>query len=145
MLTCNGGPLSAPIRSFAVTLAACGCLIFLPGKAHALGRAGDEIAQPVPKHHAGRPHAKAAEVVSPEETEPQAKPEAKKPSAPDSKPSGQDSQPDEDEEVTPGDNPASCDGCELAGLVLSGSLWGLFGVSRRRGVPRPVIRGLQLR
>jgi hypothetical protein len=147
MRTCIGGPFSAPKRnlgSLAVTAAACGCLLFLPGTAHALSPTGNEIAQPVRKHHPRQP-AKAAEAVSPKETEPRAEPEAKKPSAPESYPSGQDSQPDEDEEVTPGDNPASCDGCELAGVLLGGSLWGLFGVPRRRGVPRPGIRGLQLR
>jgi hypothetical protein len=144
MRTFTGGPLSAPIRSFAVTLTACGCLL-LPVTAHALGRNGNEMAQPVHKHHAARLQAKPAEAISPEENEPQAKPEAKKPSAPEGKPADQNSKPDEDEEVTPGDNPASCDGCELAGIVLGGSLWGLFGLSRRRGVPRPVIRGLQPR
>lgn len=45
--------------------------------------------------------------------------------------------PAEDEEVKPGQDPASCDGCELAG-----SLWGLFLMSRRKQIPRPHIRGI---
>ncbi|MBW8888507.1 MAG: hypothetical protein JF616_12190 [Fibrobacteres bacterium] len=131
-------------RILAVTVAACGCL-FISGPAHARDRAGKELAQPSRKRHHLRPYPKPAESAPSRENVPRAKPHAEKPAAPQSKPSDTESSPSEDEEVSPGDSPASCDGCELAGAVMGGSLWGLFGVRRRRGVPRAVIRGFQPR
>jgi len=141
----KGGNMFTPIRILAVTVAACGCL-FVSGPARAADRDGNELAQPTRKPHHSRPQAKPAEAAPSREASPQARPEAEKPSAPEGKPSEEEeSSPDENEEVSPGDSPVSCDGCELAGIVLGGSLWGLFGVSRRRGVPSPVIRGFQPR
>jgi hypothetical protein len=143
MRTPIGGPWSATTRILAVTIAACGFL-FAPAPALAKGRAGDELAQPArnPHHHA-RPQVRPADEADPAGSK--AKAPAEKSRDSEAKPSDQDSKPDEDEEVSPGDSPASCDGCELAGFALGGSLWGLFGVTRRRGVPRAVIRGLQPR
>jgi hypothetical protein len=104
-----------------------------------------ELAQPErPKRHSGareRPaDAGPAPAASPRSEHP-----VSEPSEPESRPTEPSSVPDDDEEVSPGDDPASCDGCEMAVVSLGGTLWGLFGVSRRRGVPRTVIRGLQPR
>lgn len=144
MHTQNRGPRSAPIRILAVTVAACGFL-FAPRPALAgHGRAGDELAQPARKTHHSRPSARPAEGSQAPAAAPAAKPPAEE-SAPDGRPSEQEAKPDDDEEVSPGESPDSCDGCELAGFGLAGSLWGLFGFSRRRGGPRTVIRGLQPR
>jgi hypothetical protein len=137
--------MSYPIRILAVTMTACGCL-FLAGPAHAVGRDGDDhLVQPSPRRPHLRLHPKQAADELPSRKEPRAKPEAEKPSTPSGKPSGSESTPDEDEEVSPGDSPTSCDGCELAGFALGGSLWGLFGIRRRRGTTRTVIRGFQPR
>lgn len=134
-----------PIRILAVTVTACGCL-FLSGPAHAVGRDGDDhLVQPSRRQHHLRLHPKPAAEGIPSREDSRAKPEAEKPPAPSSKPSGSETSPDEDEEVSPGDNPTSCDGCELAGFTLGGSLWGLFGIRRRRGTTRTVIRGFQPR
>lgn len=136
-----------PIRILAVTVIACGSL-FLAGPAHATDRSGKVAARAVRKLHSIRHQLRPAEAVpSPEEeAAPKAsKPEAEKPAKPQGKPSEKESIPDEDEEVSPGESPASCEGCELAGVLLGGSLWGMFGVARRRGVPRTVIRGYQPR
>jgi hypothetical protein len=139
----------SPIRILTVTVTACGCL-FLAAPvnagdrpAHASGPSRKEVAQPVRKQQHARPHSEAEERMPSREAPPRAKPGAEKPSTPQGKPADMESTPDENEEVSPGDSPASCDGCELAGITLGGSLWGLFGVRRRRG--EAVIRGLQPR
>ena len=100
--------------------------------------------QPARQNHLPHPAVKPQD----EHPRPAALPHAKHPEA---RPAAQDpdedqpaTEPEDDEEVSPGDSPTSCDGCELAGFGLAGSLWGLFGVSRKR-LPRPVIRGLQPR
>ncbi len=131
-------------RILAVTVAACGCL-FVSGPAHARDRVGKELAQPARKRNHSRSYSKPMETTPSPEASPGAKPQAEKPGAPQGKPSDTESSPSEDEEVSPGDSPASCDGCELAGITLGGSLWGLFGLRRRRDIPRAVIRGFQPR
>lgn len=137
--------MSLPIRILAVTVIAFGGLS-LPGPSHAVGQPRVELTRPELKHHHGQPaRSKPGEENPSREIAPNPKSEGEKPSAPDGKPSEKESLPDEDEEVSPGDSPASCDGCELAGFALSGSLWGLFGVRKRRGVHRTVIRGFQPR
>lgn len=141
----NGGPRSASIRIIAVTAGLCGFLLASgPIPAAAADRPDEELAQPARKRHHARPPARKAE----ERPAPSAAPgpRAQPPgAAPESRPAEPEDKGEEEEEVSPGDDPASCDGCELAGSILAGTLWGLFGVSRRRGIPRPVVRGLQLR
>jgi hypothetical protein len=111
----------------------------------ALASSGKELAQPArPERHAvprqRPPDRKPARSVAPVGQAP-----LSEPAEPEPKGVEQSSDPEDEGEVSPGEDPASCDGCELAMISLGGTLWGLFGVSRRRGVPRPVIRGLQPR
>jgi len=100
-------------RILAVTVTACGCL-FLSGPAHARDCGGKELAQPARKQHPSRPYSKPMHAAPSRESSPRTKPQADKPSAPQGKASDTESSPNEDEEVSPGDSPASCDGCELA-------------------------------
>lgn len=110
----------------------------------AIYAAGTELAQPARPQGISLPPARPAA----EKTGPSAapvRPPASIPAEADPEKAEPAANPDDDEEVSPGDDPASCDGCELAGFSWAGTLWGLFGVSRRRGIPRAVIRGLQPR
>jgi hypothetical protein len=132
----------SPIRILTVTVTALG-LLLVPGPVQAQARSGGELAQPARKKHHAPAASKAADKSAVPSAAPAESPVA--PSKPESLPSEPEAQPDENEEVAPGEDPASCDGCELAVVSLGGTLWGLFGVSRRRGIPRPVIRGLQPR
>jgi hypothetical protein len=140
----TNGSRSGALRFISVTMTACGLLTAaaLPAQA----ASAKEVAQPArPHHHKGphdRPGGKApVPAVAPPRQHPASEP-AERTEGPAEERS---STPDEEEEVSPGEDPASCEGCELAGFALGGTLWGLFGVSRRRGIPRPVIRGLQPR
>lgn len=133
-----------PRRILAVTLAASG---FLLAPLALVSHAGETAAR-------GADRAMRAKSMEPADGGPgqaPARPAAPKPSdspkadprRPDGEKGEPASQPGEEEEVAPGEDPASCDGCELAGLVWAGSLWGLFAVERvrRGGIPRAFIRG----
>jgi hypothetical protein len=115
--------MSPSARTLAVTVTACGCL-FISGPAYARDCAGKELAQPSRKQHPSRSYSKPMNAAPSREAAPRAKPQAGKPAAPQNKPSDMESSPNEDQEVSPGDSPASCDGCELAGAALGGNLWG---------------------
>ena len=135
----RSGPGFVPTRVLAALLTTLGFSL-AHGTAEAKDPAGSEWAQPARKlYHSG---SQAGEAPAPA-VAPRAKPQAEKPTQPESLPEERTTEPDDEEDVSPGENPASCDGCELAGFALSGSLWGLFGFPRRRGGPRTVLRGLQ--
>ncbi len=139
------GLRSGFIRMFAAAATACGILAAgtLPSAASAAS--DQELAQAARgKRHAG-PREKPAEKMPVPRAAPAGKSPGTEPTERESRPEDPSSAPEDEEEVSPGDDPASCDGCELAMVSLGGTLWGLFGVSRRRGVPRTVIRGLRPR
>lgn len=139
------GLRSGCIRTFAAAVTACGILAAGTFPSAASAASNQELAQPARgKRHAG-PREKPTEKMPVPRAAPAEKRQGIEPTERETRPEEPSSAPDDEEEVSPGEDPASCDGCELAMVSLGGTLWGMFGVSRRRGMPRTVIRGLRPR